>query len=101
MLQTPQNIKKTFSKYGLVIKKIPWLLASHAFLFILVFVCLELVLGELLFYHYVSSPAHQQIQVTDTPAAFGEKTYQSVLGEWAKRQNVIDNFSQEKYNNPF
>lgn len=96
-----QDFKKTFSKYEVVIKKIPFILANHVFLFILGFIILGLALGGFLFYYYIAFPKAQQIEFMSAPAVFQETTYQSVLSEWEKRQTMIDNFQQEKYNNPF
>lgn len=96
-----QNIKNILSGYGQTIKKTPWFLGSHAFAFILLFVALELLLGGFLFYHYILSEKSGNVELVQTPETFQEKTYQSVLQEWKKRETFFERAGDQAYNNPF
>ncbi|OGZ66689.1 MAG: hypothetical protein A3C50_02265 [Candidatus Staskawiczbacteria bacterium RIFCSPHIGHO2_02_FULL_43_16] len=96
-----EDSKKTVAKYGAVAKKLPWVLARHAFLFILLFVVLEAVIGTFLFYAYIFVPKTKNTEMVDSPETFQEKTYRSVLEAWEKRDAIIESSPQEEYNDPF
>ena len=83
------------------IKKIPWILGKNAFLFILIFVLLEIIFVEFLFYNYVILVKTQEPTTIDTPAKFKEYLYKSVLKEMQDRENIFENPLQKNYNNPF
>ena len=62
--------------------KIPWRLASHAFLIVLILVLLDLLLGILLFYNYVLLVKVEEPKITGETIVFKSNTYQEVLKEW-------------------
>ena len=61
------------------IKKIPWVLASHAFLIILLFILLNLILGVYLFYKYVILVEIEQQKIAEKDIKFEYNAYQQVL----------------------
>ncbi len=75
-------------------KKIPWKLGKNAFSFILIFVILEIIFGELLYYQYVIMVEMQEPNIADISLKFHENTYQSVIKEWQARQNNVNNNGQ-------
>ena len=82
-------------------KKIPWIMATHAFGFFLIFLAIELILGLFLLYYYIFLPSTQQASITNPPQQFQEKTYQSVLDQWKARQDSLANDAKQSYINPF
>ena len=96
-----KDSKKTFDKYWLIAKKLPWVLAHHAFLFIVLFVLLEALLCSLIYYAYVFIPQNRIIEAGSAGEAFKEKTYQSVLESWELRRRIIEHSSKGEYNDPF
>ena len=83
------------------IKKTLLVLGKDAFLFILIFVLLEILFGEFLFYKYVFLLRIEEQKIVATPIKFKENVYQSVLQEWQVRENIFKNSLQENYQNPF
>lgn len=96
-----KDSQKTIDQYWLIAKNLPWILARHAFLFIVLFVVLEGLLASFLYYTYAFMPQNRIIEVGSAPESFKEKTYQSVLESWEKRRQIIENSAQREYNNPF
>ena len=83
------------------IKKIPWILGKHAFLFILIFILLDLLFGGFLFYRYVFLVQNQEPQIVSIPSKFQYDTYQSVLKSWQDRDEILNNSSGLNYPSPF
>ncbi len=82
-------------------KNIVWFFAQGAFFFILIFLLLEVLLGEYLFYQYILVAKTKEPEVTTLPVRFKKEVYQSVLKEWEKRESVFSQAVREKYTNPF
>ncbi len=83
------------------IKKIPWILGQYAFLFILIFILLDILFGGFLFYHYVFSVKNAEPQITSVPAKFKNDVYQSVLNSWQNREESLNSASAINYADPF
>lgn len=101
-----KDIKDYFNKAKLLhlfkkLKKIPWVLAKDAFLFILIFILLDIVFGEYLFYRHVISGKTRETVVTDVTVNFKENLYRSVLKEMQNRQLIFENPTLENYKSPF
>lgn len=94
---------KIFTSFLGGIKKILWSLAKDAFLSTLILVFLSILLGELTFYKYgfllEVEPLHEVPEITK----FEENTYNSVVSEWEKREDVFNNLLELGTNvkNPF
>jgi hypothetical protein len=82
-------------------KNIVWFLAQGAFFFILIFILLEILLGEFLFYQYVFLAKTKEPEVTTLPVRFKKEIYQSVVKEWESRENAFNATKRETYTNPF
>lgn len=82
-------------------KNIVWFLAQNSFLFILIFVLLEVLLAEILFYQYVSLPKVKDPEITQLPVRFKKEVYQSVLDNWKKRDESFADTKSDSYPNPF
>ena len=95
------TIKKAFSVRGARLKKMPWIIATHAFGFFLILLVFELLLGAFLLYQYIFLPTTQQIDMVSPPKQFQEKTYQSVIDEWKARQDALNADASQVYTNPF
>lgn len=82
------------------LKTFPWDLGRHVFLCILMFILLDLLVGEALFYKYVYLARTQTPPAPAVSTKFNEKAYQFVIGHWeAGRERGFS--SQIKNNNPF
>lgn len=83
------------------IKKVPWILGSHAFSIILILVLLDLILGEFLLYKYALLVKKEEPKITENIIKFEYSDYQKILEEWQAREQKFKEFSVEKYSNPF
>ncbi|OGZ67385.1 MAG: hypothetical protein A3C58_03795 [Candidatus Staskawiczbacteria bacterium RIFCSPHIGHO2_02_FULL_34_10] len=81
----------------ITIKKIPWILGENAFLFILIFILLDILFGELIFYKYIFLVRKEEPKVASLSTKFQENIYQSVFKEVEKRENILNNPSSEIY----
>ena len=73
--------KKTLGMYVKKIKKIPLIVGRNAFLFILIFILIDILLGELLLYQYIFAVKVDEPKMVTTDTTFKEGVYQSVLRE--------------------
>lgn len=97
------SAKKILGTGAGVFKKIPWVLANHAFLAIMICVALELLLGGWLFYRYAASVTVQDPLAIENPVVFKEAVYQSVLKEWRAREakkNSVSGLPAQAGNSP-
>ncbi len=83
------------------IKKIPWILASHAFLVILFFILFNLILGVFLFYKYVILAETKEQKIARETVKLEYNIYQEVLKEWQKKEQQFGESPDKKYLNPF
>lgn len=93
--------KAAFLRIYKKLKKIPWILGKDAFLFILIFVLVDLMVGEFLFYTYVVQERSGEPVLVDATVKFKEDLYHSVLREMKERETVFNNPVQENYQDPF
>ena len=84
-----------------LIRKTLWILARDAFLFILIFTLLSIILVEFLFYVYVVIPDVKDGASTNNIVQFKKETYNSIVAEWQKRDSIFSNPSKINYPNPF
>ena len=75
-------------------------LGKEAFLLILLFILLEVILAEFLFYQYIFMDDVKKTAEREKPLEFQQKNYESVLSEWQKREAVRAT-SPENYLDPF
>mgnify|MGYP001577205517 CR=1 FL=1 len=83
------------------IKKIPWILGSNAFSIILIFILLDLILGEFLLYKYVIIVKREGPEIVQSTLKFEYNIYQKVLEEWQTRERKFEDFTVKIYSNPF
>lgn len=102
-----KNSKKFFNKSQMSAvcidqtEKILLMIGRDAFLFILIFILLELAIGEFLFYRYVLLTEIQDPPVSNAPVAFKKTTYETVVKEQTARERVFETSSKEDYPSPF
>ena len=83
------------------IRKVPLMIASHAFLIILASIFIYTIVGVALFYQYTQAITVQAGETTSSNASFDNAGYQAILKIWqANQQNLQQNASQT-YSNPF
>lgn len=83
------------------IKKIPWILGSYAFSIILIFILLNLIIGEFLLYKYVISIKIDEPKIVENSLRFEYSAYQKVLKKWEEKEEKFKEFTAEKYSSPF
>ena len=83
------------------IKKLLWNFGKYAFLFIIIFILLYIVLGEFLFYRYVFLANIKEPEITGSLTRFKENVYQSVLKELQDREDTFKSSSPKNYQDPF
>lgn len=83
-------------------KRVLWYLGKEAFFFVIIFVLIEIIIGQFLLYRYFFSAQSKEPEFTvDTSLYFKEDVYQSVLKDWQDREELFKQPSQENYPNPF
>ncbi len=97
------NFKKLLDTYIKKIKKIPWILGKNAFLYILIFILIDILIGEFLFYKYILLIETEEPKIVSISNKFQENIYQSVLEEWQNRENISINLLlfDKNYTDPF
>ncbi len=83
------------------VKKIPWILGKDAFLFIMIFIFIDIFLGEYLFYKYVFLVKSENPETSSISTEFKENTYEKVLEELKLKADIFENSKIESYDNPF
>ena len=102
-----KNFKKFFNKSQLSAtcinqtEKILLMIGRDAFLFILIFILLELALGEFLFYRYVLLTEIQDPPMSNAPVIFKKSTYETVVKEQTAREKVLETALSGDYPYPF
>lgn len=97
------SFKELLDRYIKKIKKIPWILGKNAFLYILIFILIDILIGEFLFYKYVLLIETEESKIISIFDKFHENIYQSILEEWQTRENISINLlsSDKNYTDPF
>lgn len=100
-----KNFKISFQNYKLLvmtkIRKVLETLGRDAFSLILIFIILEIIFGEFLFYKHVLSIEINEPSVSSVSTEFQNKVYESVLKELQSRENISKESVQENYSSPF
>ncbi len=82
-------------------KKIPWMVGSRAFAFIMGLIALDLLLGLLLFYNYVVVVQADVPDGIEKNITFDYTDYQKVLRVWQQQDQDFQVFSNSNYPDPF
>ena len=96
--------KKSFKnseKWAAKFLRIVWIIGRDAFLFILIFVLLEVAFGEFLFYKYIFLAEQQEPEDGAIPMEFQKKMYEAVLAELESRERISESLVKEAYEEPF
>ncbi|MFQ6049567.1 MAG: hypothetical protein ACE5J0_00815 [Candidatus Paceibacterales bacterium] len=83
------------------LKKLPRALGERAFLAFLGLFVLSLILGGLAFYKYSVLAKKTELQTTEKPLQFKEKTYQKVLETWQEKEKRFKETDVKEYPDPF
>jgi hypothetical protein len=90
-----------FKKIKEIFKELPRILGEKAFLTFLSFLLLTLILGAFIFYQYSILVKKEKPEVTEEYLKFREKTYQTILNEWQKRNEKFLEIDLKEYPDPF
>ena len=83
------------------LKKVPYLLGERSFPALLVFVCLSLLLGGLLFYKYSILAEKKEPQVSEVSLKFERECFQRILKEKQNREERFQEIQTKVYSDPF
>ncbi|MBI3631461.1 MAG: hypothetical protein HY219_01165 [Candidatus Staskawiczbacteria bacterium] len=97
------SFKELLDIYMKKIKEIPWILGRHAFLCILLFILIDILIGGFLFYKYVLLIEAKEVENVFVPNKFQENIYRFVIEEQQKRNSILENFPllDKNYTDPF
>jgi hypothetical protein len=96
-----KTIQKKSGLIGRGFKGLAWAIGNNAFLFIIIFIVVDILIGEFLFYHYIVSPQSYNSPANRSLVKFQSQTYQSVLNDWKTRSDAFDNAGKTIYNDLF
>lgn len=83
------------------LKKIPAVLASHAFSIILLFTLINAITATVLWYVYVVLVQANTPQIMDKMFKFKYDTYQQVVQSWQAQETLLRESADKKFTNPF
>lgn len=92
---------KILSGFVDLIKKILWVIARDAFLFILIFILSAIVLGEVLFYNYVFLVQVSEPTTSDSLVIFREDALKNVIVNRKEGESAFNSPFGSNYINPF
>ena len=94
-------IKINKNKIKRIVKEIPYVLGTYAFISFLVFVVISIVFGFFMFYKY-GILAKNYIPKKVKPATeINKGLYHKILDKLDKRQKVFNNIGTKNYKDPF
>jgi len=82
-------------------KRLPQTLGEKAFLTFLGLLLLALILGGIIFYQYNILVKRAEVQITEKPLQFQEKTYQDILKIWQEKEKRFQEIDLKEYPDPF
>jgi len=80
---------------------LPKKLALRAFLTFLILLLLFSILGGFIFYKYAFLAKKKEVEISEKPLQFKEKTYQTILEIWQEKEKNFQKIEQKEYKNPF
>lgn len=91
---------KKFKAAGILLSKIPQVLASHAFIVIMALAFVAVLSGAFMFYTYASITG-QELPARKNSFEFRSDVYQRVVLQLQLNEEKNKELDQEKYYNPF
>jgi|APFre7841882654_1041346.scaffolds.fasta_scaffold03004_1 hypothetical protein len=82
-------------------KKLPWILAGHAFLSFLLLFIIILIVSAIIFYKYSILVQKIEPNVTEKSLQFKKGDYQKVLEIWQERDKKFQEAKSDIFPNPF
>lgn len=90
-------MKIDITKFKDFFKKLPEILAGHAFLSVLVIILLEMILGAVLFYKYSMLPEQTEIQAPEDVVQFKQEVYEEVSNKWIEQRRKFEKTQTKEY----
>ena len=94
-------LKLKTKKIKAFLKKIPKILGARAFLTFLGLLFFSLIGGGIIFYRYSILVEKTELDVSEEPLQFKEKTYQEVLKTWQEKEKKFREADLKQYLDPF
>ena len=82
-------------------KKVPRVLAAHSLLTLFGLIIIALIFSGLIFYRYVILIQKAELEITEKPLQFKEKTFENIIKIWQEREDKFDAVKTKNYLNPF
>jgi hypothetical protein len=83
------------------IKKLPLIIAKHAFYTSLILFLLSLAIGLILFYKYIILAQEAEFEDTDQNYLLDEEAYKDIKKVWQEHENMLEQTDFKEYPNPF
>ena len=83
------------------IKKLPFIIARHAFFASLILFLLSLAIGFILFYKYSISIKRANLENVDQAYLLDEKVYKDIKKIWQEHEVIFEQTDFKEYPNPF
>jgi|GEM_PF-2171151 len=94
------SLKKTENSVKSFFVKTAWAIGKEAFSYIIVFILIDIIIGEILFYQFVIVTNLQNPQIVTPPVQFHVQTYQAVVGQIQVRQEKFAGIVPSAIANP-
>jgi cytochrome b561 len=95
------RIKLDLPKIKIYLKRLPRILAEHAFLAFFGLFLLTLLLGGVLFYWFGFSVERMELETVKKQSQFNEAVFQKFLKEWQEREERFLEAETKTYADPF
>lgn len=89
------------NKYGSSFKKLPRSLAEHAFLVILIFLFISLLIGAWVSYKYIFLIKQAELQMKEGFFQIKEDAYQGVIFKLDEWESSFRNANSKEFSDPF
>ena len=83
------------------LKRLPRTLGEKAFFVFLGLLLIALIFGGIIFYQYNILVKRAEVQITEEPLQFQERTYQDTLKIWQEKEKKFEEAELKQYSNPF
>ena len=83
------------------LKRLPQTLGEKAFFVFLGLLLIALIFGGIIFYQYNILVKRAEVQITEEPLQFQERTYQDTLKIWQEKEKKFQEADLKEYPDPF
>ncbi len=96
-----KEIQEKALAYALSLKNILRFIAANAFVAILLFVFVDILIGASLFYKYVATKEQEKPVINTADFQFKENVYNKILEQWSAKDKALEEFIEKNYKTLF